>query len=141
MVPAPKVRVWKERPGNRRDNPGSRRRRTHVQTDLWTYDSSLKDVSDLNGFDVEATDGSIGHVDEATFDVGASYLVVDTGPWIFGRKVLLPASVIQRIDLDNRTVQVRLTKDQIKTSPEFDENSYRNEDYRQRVGTYYGSMV
>jgi hypothetical protein len=112
-----------------------------VQTDLWTYDSSLKDVSDLNGFDVEATDGSIGHVDEATFDVGASYLVVDTGPWIFGKKVLLPASVIQRIDLDNRTVQVRLTKDQIKTSPEFDENSYRNEDYRQRVGTYYGSMV
>jgi hypothetical protein len=49
--------------------------------------------------------------------------------------------VTQRIDLDNRTVQVRLTKDQIKASPEFDENDYRNEDYRQRVGTYYGSMV
>jgi hypothetical protein len=112
-----------------------------VQTDLWTYDSSLKDVSDLSGFDVEATDGSIGHVDEATFDVGASYLVVDTGPWIFGKKVLLPASVTQRIDLDNRTIQVRLTKDQIKASPEFDENAYRNEDYRRRVGIYYGSMV
>ncbi len=112
-----------------------------MQTDLWTYDSSLQDVTDLNGFDVEATDGSIGHVDEATFDVGASYLVVETGPWIFGKKVLLPASVIQRIDLDNRAVQVRLTKEQIKASPEFDENTYMNEDYRKRVGSYYGATV
>ncbi len=46
-----------------------------------------------------------------------SYLVVDTGPWIFGKKVLLPASVIQRIDLDDKKVYVRLTKDQIKAAP------------------------
>jgi PRC-barrel domain protein len=112
-----------------------------VQVDIWTYDTSLKDVTDLTGFDVEAADGSIGHVDEATFDVGASYLVVDTGPWIFGKKVLLPASAIKRVDLDNRSVSVRLTKEQIKSAPEFDENSYRNEDYRKRVGTYYAGIL
>ena len=39
-------------------------------------------------------DGSIGKVDDATNDVGGSFIVVDTGPWIFGKKVLLPAGVI-----------------------------------------------
>jgi hypothetical protein len=48
---------------------------------------------DLTGFDVEAADGSIGKVDEATQEVGESYLVVDTGVWIFGKKVLLPAGL------------------------------------------------
>ena len=47
--------------------------------------------------------------------------MVDTGPWIFGRKVVLPAGAIETIDLDNHKVVVRLTKDQIKGSPELDE--------------------
>ena len=67
-------------------------------------------------FKVEATDGDIGKVDEATYEVGLSYIVVDTGPWIFGRKVVLPAGVIERIDLDNQQIELRLTKDQIKSS-------------------------
>ena len=45
------------------------------------------------GFGVEAIDGSIGKVDEATYDTDSSSIVVDTGPWIFGRKVMLPAGV------------------------------------------------
>jgi len=101
----------------------------------------MPDTADLKGYDVEATDGSIGHVDEATYEVGSSYIVVDTGPSIFGKKVLLPASIIERIDLDDRKVDVRFTKDQIENSPEFDEDSYMSEDYRNRVGSYYGAMV
>jgi hypothetical protein len=110
-----------------------------MQTDLWTYRDDLQ-TTDIEGFDVEATDGGIGHVDEATYDVGSSYIVVDTGPWIFGRKVMIPASAIQRIDLDNRNVYLRLTKDQIKDSPEFDESTYTDPTYRDRVGTYYGPI-
>ena len=96
-----------------------------MQSDLWTYpaDSSAET---LDRFEVEATDGDIGKVDEATYEVGSSYIVVDTGPWILGRKVLLPAGVIERIDLDNRKVQVRLTKDQIKNSPETRRTSVRS---------------
>ncbi len=91
------------------------------------------------GFSVEALDGGIGKIDEATYDVRASYIVVDTGPWIFGKKVLLPAGIIQRVDLDPETVFVDRTKDEIKDSPEFDEDRYRDEGYRSRVGTYYYS--
>ncbi|HET9671271.1 MAG TPA: PRC-barrel domain-containing protein [Actinomycetota bacterium] len=112
-----------------------------MRTEMWTYttDLSAQDL-DLQGFEVEATDGDIGKIDEATYDVGSSYIVVDTGPWIFGRKVLLPAGVIERIDLDNRKVAIRLTKDQIKNSPELDEvTDYRSDEYRERVGSYYGT--
>jgi hypothetical protein len=41
---------------------------------------------DLVGYRVEATDGRIGSVDEASDDTDARWLVVDTGPWIFGRR-------------------------------------------------------
>jgi hypothetical protein len=62
----------------------------------------------------------------------------DTGPWIFGKKVLLPAGVISRIDRDDEKVYVNRTKDQIEGAPEFDQASYREDDYRNRVGSYYG---
>ena len=70
---------------------------------------------------MEAVDGSIGKVDRSTLDVGSSYVVVDTGPWIFGRKVMLPAGTIDRVDWNAEKVYVDRTKDQIKDSPELDE--------------------
>ena len=119
--------------------------RSLATTDPWTYrgvDTLGVDMArgiELVGFSVEALDGGIGKIDEATYDVRASYVVVDTGPWIFGKKVLLPAGTIQRVDLDSETVFVDRTKDEIKRSPEFDEDSYRDEGYRSRIGTYYYS--
>ena len=117
--------------------------RTYTTTEPWTYrdvDTLGVDMTrgvDLVGFEIEATDGGIGKIDEATYDVGASYVVVDTGPWIFGKKVMLPAGVIQRVDLDSQTVFVDRTKDEIKNSPEFDEDMTRDKTYRSRLGSYY----
>jgi hypothetical protein len=107
-------------------------------TDIWTYRSEEWTTADLTGFKVEARDGGIGKIDEASYDVGAGYIVVDTGPWIFGKKVLLPAGVIERIDFDDEKVDVNRTKDQIKNAPEFDENRYRDSAYRSDLGGYYG---
>jgi len=104
--------------------------------EMWTYRQPAQNV-DLTGLKVEAIDGSIGKVDEATYEAGSSYVVVDTGPWILGKKVLLPAGAIQSIDLDNRVVMVDRTKDEIKNGPEFDPDNYREEPYRKRVGAYY----
>jgi hypothetical protein len=105
---------------------------------VWVYRETTWTQNDLSGFGVDALDGSIGKVDEATNDVGASYLVIDTGPWIFGKKVMLPAGVVRDVDLDSQTVFVNRTKDQIKNAPEFDESRYRDDSYRSSVGTYYG---
>jgi len=106
--------------------------------DIWVYRETRWTQSDLTGFSVEAIDGSIGKVDEASNDVGAGFIVVDTGPWIFGKKVMLPAGVVKDVDLDAETVFVNRTKDQIKNAPEFEESMYRDETYRSELGTYYG---
>ncbi|AEV87696.1 hypothetical protein ACWT_6684 [Actinoplanes sp. SE50] len=92
---------------------------------------------DLVGYQVEATDGHIGSVDQASYDVGGAFLVVDTGPWIFGRKVLLPAGTVQNVDQADRKVYVDRTKDQIKASPEYDKDTFETSAYRDQVGDYY----
>jgi hypothetical protein len=109
--------------------------------DIWTYRTGepLGDI-DVTGYSVEATDGGIGKVDEATYEVGGSYIVVDTGPWIFGKKVLLPAGLIDRIDPESETVFVSRMKDEIKSAPEYDEQrGFADEEYRGRLGGYYDS--
>src|SRR5215216_7290198 len=108
--------------------------------EIWTYREQTWGTTDLTGYSVEATDGGIGKVDEATHEVGSSYLVVDTGPWIFGKKVMLPAGVIERVDVDNETVFTNRTKDDVKNAPEFDEDRYRDQAYRDELGGYYGSQ-
>ncbi len=114
-----------------------------MHTDVWSYrdGSSLgMDISnaDIAGFEVEALDGSIGKVDEATYETGSSYLVVDTGPWIFGKKVMLPAGVVKSIDSNEEKILVNRTKDEIKSSPEFDETMVGDDTYRGELGSYYG---
>ena len=110
--------------------------------ELWTFgiEKPGMDLStvDLTGFKVEAADGSIGKVDEATYEATGSFIVVDTGPWIFGKKVMLPAGVVRDVDPDTETVFVNRTKDQIKNAPEFDENRYSDPAYREELGGYYG---
>ncbi|HUG65082.1 MAG TPA: hypothetical protein VMK83_07685 [Gaiellaceae bacterium] len=93
---------------------------------------------DLSGFSVEALDGSIGKIDEATYEVGRSHIVVDTGPWIFGKKVMLPAGTLRGIDETEELVFVNRTKEQIKNAPEYDESVAGDDEYRSSVGTYYG---
>jgi hypothetical protein len=92
---------------------------------------------DLVGFKVEATDGHIGSIDQASYDVGSAYLVVDTGPWIFGSKVLLPAGTVQTVDRNEKKVYVDRTKEQIKSSPEYDKDTFESPEYRDQVGDYY----
>lgn len=107
-------------------------------TDMWGYNNAALTGVDLTGFKVEAVDGDIGKIDEASKDVGGSYVVVDTGPWIFGKKVLLPAGLLGDVDIDAETVFVNRTKDEIKNAPEFDESRYQDEGYRTEIGGYYG---
>jgi hypothetical protein len=109
-----------------------------TERDIWRYQSGLDVSTNLTGLSVEALDGGIGKIDEATEDVSGSYLVVDTGPWIFGKKVMLPAGVVDRVDYDTETVFVNRTKDEIKNAPEFDESRYQSDTYRSELGSYYG---
>ena len=110
--------------------------------EMWTLSVQTAPNIDLTGFKVDATDGEIGKVDEATREVGGSFLIVDTGPWIFGKKIMIPAGLVRDIDPDTETIFVNRTKDEIKNAPEFDENRYHDQRYRDELGSYYnrGSM-
>jgi hypothetical protein len=107
--------------------------------DPWRYrDDVAFRGADLAGYKVEASDGGIGKVDEASYDVNAACLVVDTGPWIFGKKVLIPAGCVNHVDHDDRKVYLDRTKDQIKSAPELDPDTMTDAAYRDKVGGYYG---
>ena len=100
---------------------------------LWEFRATFNAIEpDFTGFDVAAADGHIGKVDEASYDAGRSFLVVDTGFWIFGKKRLIPAGVVERVDLDTKTVHVALTKDQIKSAPDYDEIQRASSDEYER---------
>ena len=116
--------------------------RTITYVETWKYrDPNLATSltqQRITGYNVEAIDGSIGKIDDATLETDSGHVVVDTGPWIFGKKVMLPAGVIMNVDHANEKVFVNRTKDEIKNAPEFDDSMRSDEKYRTELGTYYG---
>ncbi|MFF3614804.1 PRC-barrel domain containing protein [Streptomyces sp. NPDC002580] len=111
-----------------------------MSEDVWGYRETTGRLQgvDLTGYKVEAVDGSIGKVDKHSDEVGSSYIVVDTGPWIFGKEVLLPAGTVTRIDADEQKIYVGRTKEEIKSAPEFDKDKHLGDDgYHRQVGGYY----
>ncbi|WP_338676374.1 PRC-barrel domain-containing protein [Streptomyces sp. SCSIO 30461] len=91
---------------------------------IWTHSdaSGHRPGTSLVGFTVEAAysgEGSIGTIGEHAEDVGRSYIVVDTGHWIFTKHALLPARIITRVDADERIVYVDCTKKQIREAPPY----------------------
>ncbi len=113
-----------------------------MSADMWGYPETAGFVpgAQLVGFHVEATDGSIGKVDKQTENVDRSYIVVDTGPWIFGRRVLLPAGLVTRIDTETETVRVSCTKDEVKDSPDYESGGHGPESdntFIQLIEQYY----
>ena len=109
--------------------------------ELWTYGETIRTGGDLSGYHVEATDGGIGKIDEATYDAGSSLIVIDTGPWIFGTKVMIPAGLVESVDHDEQKVFVRATKDEIKDAPEYNDGLFKDDAYRNELGTYYGRLI
>jgi uncharacterized protein YrrD len=83
----------------------------------------LKPINELNNYKVLAVDGVAGHVHDIYFDDAAwimRYLVVDTGTWLPGRKVLISPLALERPNWETNTVPVNFTQVQIENSPEID---------------------
>ncbi|WP_319020286.1 PRC-barrel domain containing protein [Streptomyces peucetius] len=110
---------------------------------MWVYpaDSGYAPARDLTGFTVEAPDGVLGRVDRQSDRQGMQHLVVDTGAWVFGRSVLVPAGFVRRINPSERTVTVVATKDQIKNAPRFTTDSQTADSaYLADVARYYAGL-
>jgi hypothetical protein len=108
--------------------------------ELWDFRSDVgQERTDLRGMSVEALDGGVGKVDDVVQEAGASFLVVDTGPWILGKKVLLPAGLVSGIDVDDERVTVERYKDEIKSAPQFDDERREDPAYRDALTRHYGA--
>jgi hypothetical protein len=101
----------------------------------------LEAISSLKGYAIEASDGSIGAVDDFLFDDQTwkiRWLVVDTGTWLTGRQVLVHPSAIKRADDEGRAFAVRLTKAQVEQSPDILQDQPVSRQMQSQLYDYYG---
>jgi hypothetical protein len=109
-------------------------------SDLWSFrDDVGADRADLGGMTVEGVDGSVGKVQDVISDVDGAYLLVDTGPPVLGKTVFLPAGLVTAIDVDNESITVDRTKDEIKNAPDFDAGLGKDPAYRDAIARHYGA--
>jgi hypothetical protein len=97
-------------------------------------------IGDLKGYSIRATDGEIGQVEDFYFDDQhwtVRYLVVDTGGWLLGRKVLVSPISIGRAARDQQSLAVNLTKKQIEDSPSIDTDKPVSRQYETAYYDYY----
>lgn len=69
---------------------------------------------------IRATDGSIGSIDDLLIDDQTwivRWIVIDTGSWVPGRKVLLPPSCFGQSAPTDREFPVNLTRQKVQDSP------------------------
>jgi sporulation protein YlmC with PRC-barrel domain len=84
----------------------------------------LHRVKALKGDAVIAEDGDVGSIDDLYFDAqrwGVCFLVVATGPWGIGRKLMISPSSVERSSPDAR-MRVRMTREQLQSNPEVEAN-------------------
>jgi len=101
---------------------------------LWT-------ASAIKGYAIAANDGHLGTVNDFLFDDASwlvRWLVVDTGNWLSGRKVLLPPSVLEHLDPKGQQFSVKLTMQQVKDSPDIDTERPVSRQMETNIHNYYG---
>jgi hypothetical protein len=114
-----------------------------MPADVWQYRQSMAFSAasvDVSGFDVVGPDGLVGTVDKASNDVRVNYVIVDTGDWLEGRQVMLPAAAVERIDATARQVIIDLTMDDIRGAPEFQPKKLRSAKFEDALTGYYHGM-
>jgi hypothetical protein len=107
-------------------------------------DVHLRSINEVDGYHVEGTNGSAGHVagfivDDATWEV--RYLVIDTRTWWFGKKVLVPPKSAVRVTWATRTFELKMSREEIMNSPAWDERGAILPSFEQRLDRHYGSSA
>ncbi len=101
----------------------------------------LRSLKELQGYTIDAIDGEIGSVYDFYFDDQKwtiRYLVVDTGNWLAGRRVLLSMMALGQPDWEQRTFPVSLTQEQVENSPNIDTNKPVSRQMEEDLHGYYG---
>jgi len=104
-------------------------------------DSHLRSTEAVTGYNIEAADGEIGHVDGFVVDDGAwaiRYIEVATRNWWPGKKVLVSPGWVERVNWTDSKVYVALTREAIQGAPEYVESAAITREYENRLYSHYG---
>jgi uncharacterized protein YrrD len=104
-------------------------------------EASLRSAHEVTGFNIAATDGDIGHVEDLLLDEDGwvvRYLIVDTRNWLPGRKVLIAPSWVSGVDWLNEKVVMQATREKIKGSPEYAPEKEIDRRFEHDLHTWYG---
>jgi hypothetical protein len=112
-----------------------------VDLDAPAGDPHLGSAAAIKGYPVHAADGDIGAVDNLLIDDVrwlVRYLVVDTGRWLPGKLVQLAAQAATDIDWRDQRVGVNVTREQVRSAPEWDPAAAADEIAEQRLRGHFG---
>jgi hypothetical protein len=105
-----------------------------------TVNPRLHSAEDVTGYSIQAADGSIGHVEDWVIDDrdwAIRYLIIDTVNWLPGKKVLVASNWIDRISYEDSKVYVDMTREAIKSAPEYHPERL-DRTYEDRLHRHYG---
>jgi hypothetical protein len=100
----------------------------------------LRSTHEVTDYHIQAADGEIGHVEDFIIDDetwAIRYLIIDTRNWLPGKKVLVSPQWIERVSWSERKVFVNHTREIIRQSPEYTEESLLTRDYESVLHRHY----
>jgi uncharacterized protein YrrD len=101
----------------------------------------LRNINDLHGLKVAASNGPIGEIADCFFDDQTwliRFFVVETGAWLGGRKILIPPVAIHDLDWTAKTLSLSLTRERVKASPDVDTSRPVSRQHELEQFSYYG---
>ena len=104
------------------------------------WNAHLRSTSAVSGYNIQASDGEIGHVEDFVIDDETwtiRYLIVDTQNWWPGKKVLISIRWIDRISWDEGRVFINMTREAIKQAPEFTDETLITRDHEAKLHRHY----
>ena len=107
-------------------------------------DPHLRSTDKVTGYNVAATDGEIGEVEDFMMNDSnwqIDFILVDTGNWFPGKKVLIAPKMVKEINWETATVFVNASEDQVKNSPEYQPDTELTEGYEANLQNYYGRYI
>jgi hypothetical protein len=115
--------------------------RARPEGQLWDY--RLRSTKEVARYQVEASDGPMGQVEDFVLDDEAwalRYLVVDTRAWWPGARVLIAPKWIERVSWGDGKVLVNLSREAVKASPPYSREDLLTRDYEERLHEHYEAV-
>jgi sporulation protein YlmC with PRC-barrel domain len=105
---------------------------------------SIRSVHNVTGYYVEAIDGDIGHVEDFLVDDrewAIRYMIVDTRNWWPGKKVIISPEWINRVSWPDSRVYVDMSREGVKTAPEYDADRPLEREYETRLFGHHNRRI